>query len=113
MAEGFFVVARFGFAEDAGCGLMGWLFALRELFVEGRYALQAGSIGVGGGPLPEEDGAFFLYFLVGERVCGRYAKAFEEGFVDETSLEPGPRVFDKAVEDGKGTKLLVDVAILS
>lgn len=113
MTERVFILARFRFAEDAG-GFLSWGFlALGKLFVERRDAFHARGLGVGGGPLAEEDGAFLLHFGVGDGVCGCDAETFKEGLVGEGALETGSGVLDEAVEDGEGAELFVDVAVFA
>ena len=113
MTEWIFVFTGFGFPQDAGLFLAGGFFALGELLVERCYAFHAGGAGVRGCPLTEKDRALLLDFGVGEGVCGCYTEAFEEGFVGEGALEAGPGIFDEAIEDGQGSELLMDVAILA
>lgn len=81
--------------------------------MEGRYPFHPRCVGVRGGPLAEEDGAFLFDFGIGNGVCCCKAEAFEEGFVGEGSLEPGPGVLDEAVKYCQGTELLVDAAIFA
>lgn len=89
------------------------LFTLGKLFVKIGYSFHARGLGVGGCPLPEKNGAFFLDLGVGERVGGCYSEAFKQRFIGEGSLKTRPSIFDKAIEDSQSSELLVNITVFT